>query len=267
MPRRERSASSPARAGSPPPREESRGRGPPLRARTRRTPSAGSDAGRVLDLDGCGRSGHLHHRASSRKPATAVASSVADITRTRRSSRAASASREEGQRQVGVDAALVELVEHDGAEARTAAGSDCRRAVRMPSVATSRRVSSEYSRSNRTCHPTSPADAPALLLGDPAGDRAGGHAARLKQEDGAVGGERGRHPCRLPCSGRRHQDRRAAGAQASGPDRPRDRRSAAAPAWAAMVTEEPPPPGNLAPGRFVSLLRRRRSSWRSSCSG
>ena len=57
--------------------------------------------------------------------------------------------------EVGVDAALVKLVERRRCGSRASSGSCCRRAVRMPSVATSSRVSRANRRSNRMCHPTS----------------------------------------------------------------------------------------------------------------
>ena len=88
---------------------------------------------------------------------------------------------------------------------RGAAGPTAAGAVRTPSVATSRRVSRPKRRSKRTCQPTSRAERPALLVGDPPRDRARGDPPRLEQEDRAVGDQRRRHPRRLARARRRDE--------------------------------------------------------------
>ena len=114
----------------------------------------------------------------------------------------------EGQREVGVKAALVELVEHDRAEAAQqgirleASGEDPlgrhQEARVLPEATLEAHLPADF-----------PAERPALLLGDPARDRASRDPARLEQEDGAVGDERRRHPRRLPRARWRDEHRRA----------------------------------------------------------
>ena len=106
------------------------------------------------------------------------------------------------EREIGVDAALVELVEDDGAEVRTAADRCCRRAVRMPSVTTSSRVSALKRRSKRTCQPTSRPSVQPRSSAIRARDRARRDAARLQQDDRAVRQQRRRHARGLAGAGR-----------------------------------------------------------------
>ena len=87
-------------------------------------------------------------------------------------------------------------------------GSCCRRAVRMPSVAKSTRVSGPNgARSGRASRPR--AERPALLVGDAAGEAARRDAPRLQHDHRAVDGQRRRHARRLAGAGRRRDDRGA----------------------------------------------------------
>ncbi len=129
-------------------------------------------------------------------------------------------------------------------------GSDCRRRVSTPSVATSSRVSFEKRRSKRTWKPTSWPSVQPLLLGDPPGDRARGHAPRLQHEDRPVGDERRRHARRLPRSGRRHEHQRSrAGQRLAHADELRSR------------SEEER--ASAAARRMLTRRRRSSSSWRA----
>ena len=87
-------------------------------------------------------------------------------------------------------------------------GSCCRRAVRMPSVASSTRVS----RGEPALEPHVPADLaserPALLVGDPPRHRARRDAPRLQHDHRPVGRQRRRHPRRLSGARRGRQDQR-----------------------------------------------------------
>ena len=103
---------------------------------------------------GCGRPGTSTIGQPSRKRATGSAASVADITTTRRSSRAVQACRASASpRSAWMDRSwnssrtIVRTPE--------SSGSSTRRAVRMPSVASRTRVAAVNRRSKRTCQPTS----------------------------------------------------------------------------------------------------------------
>ena len=89
-------------------------------------------------------------------------------------------------REIGVDAALVKLVEDDGAEvgeqriALQPRGQDAFGDDEQPRVGAEAALEADL-----------PADLaaerPAALVGDPRGDRARGDAPRLQQDDGTVG--------------------------------------------------------------------------------
>ena len=64
-------------------------------------------------------------------------------------------------------------------------------------------------RSKRTCHPTSPADRPALLGGDARRQTPRRDATRLENNHRPVDGERRRNAGRLPCAWRGGDDDRA----------------------------------------------------------
>ena len=90
-----------------------------------------------------------------------------------------------------------------------ASGSCCSRAVRMPSVASSTRVSRVKRRSKRTCQPTSPPSVQPCSSRDPPRDRARGDAPRLQHDHRPVGRQRRRHARRL-AGARRGDDHRGA---------------------------------------------------------
>ena len=107
-----------------------------------------------------------------------------------------------------MNAALVKLVEDDGREigeeriGLQPRGQDALGDDEQPGVGAEPAVEAHL-----------PADLaaerPAALVGDARGDRTGGHAARLQQDDRAVGDERGRDARRLAGAGRRGDDRGA----------------------------------------------------------
>ena len=173
--------------------------------RPTRTAPARDARGSYRTSIGYGRPGTSITGQSSRKAATGPASSVADITRSRRSSRARHACRAKASAR---SAWRLRSWNSSSTIVRKplSSGSDWSRRVRMPSVATSRRVSLPKRRSKRTCQPTSLSERPALLLGDSARDRPGRDPPRLQQEDGAVADERRRHPRRLARPRRRDED-------------------------------------------------------------
>ena len=118
----------------------------------------------------------------------------------------------ERQRQVRVQAALVELVEHDRPEAREQrVGLQAPRQHALRGHQQPRVLREAPLEANLEAHLL--AERPAVLLGDPPRDRARGHAPRLQQEDRPVGDERRRHARRLPRSGRRHEHEGARGPQ------------------------------------------------------
>ena len=125
--------------------------------------------------------------------AKAAPSSVADIASSRSSGRSARLQVEaERQGEVGVEVALMRLVEQHGATP-SRPGSDCRRRTSSPSVTTSTRVAAETARSSRVARPMVPPGASfAQQLRHAAGGGAGGDAAGLQHQDAAVGRPRAR---------------------------------------------------------------------------
>ena len=109
-------------------------------------------------------------------------------------------------REIGVDAALVKLVEDDGAEvgeqriALQPRGQDAFGHDEQPRVGGEAALEADL-----------PADLaaerPAAFVGDARGDRARGDAARLQQDDRTVGRERRRNTRRLAGAGRGGDDR------------------------------------------------------------
>ena len=111
-------------------------------------------------------------------------------------------------REIGVDAALVELVEDDGGEvgeqriALQPRGQDAFGDDEQPRVGAEAAVETHLPADLA-------ADRPAALLGDARGNRPRGDAARLQQDERTVGGERRRNPRRLAGAGRGGDDRGA----------------------------------------------------------
>ncbi len=108
-------------------------------------------------------------------------------------------------RQVAVDAALVELVDDDGGE------------LRQQRIALHARREDAFGDDEQACVraeaaleadlPTDlAAERPSALGGNPCGDRARGHAPRLKQDDGTVGQQRRRHTRGFAGAGRGGHD-------------------------------------------------------------
>jgi hypothetical protein len=118
----------------------------------------------------------------------------------------------ERQREVGVQAALVELVEHDRPEAREqrvglqAPREHALRGHQQPRVLREAPFEADLKADLG-------AERPPVLVRDPARDRARGDPPRLQQEDRPVRDERGRHARRLAGARRRREHERAGAAQ------------------------------------------------------
>ena len=160
------------------------------RARARRR-GRHTELRRVVDLQGMRPAWHGDHRTAVEKAGQASASMVADITTMRRSSRASHACRASASAEVGVDAALVELVEDDGPEAGEQrvllqpGGQDAFGREQHPCVRTELPLEADV-----------PADfaaqRPAAFGRDTPRDRPRRHAARLQHDDRTVRGQRRR---------------------------------------------------------------------------
>ena len=182
---------------------------------------AGRVAGRYSTSTGKLRPGTSRTGQSPRNRATGSASRVADITTRIRSGRTSRrTSREQGDRQVAVDAPLVELVEHDGADAfQEGVGQEL----------TVEDALGLDPQAGRRGDPPLEADlvadlaaqAPALLLGDPGGDGPGRDPAGLEHDHARIlrgeqarADDRGRHASRLAGTRLRHQDQAPMGLEA-----------------------------------------------------
>ena len=189
----------------------------PARPRERRAHRVGHDVRRLVARPRPGAAAPATSTTgqSSRKRATGPASSVADITTSRSSgARATPGARAPAPGRRAGCARGTRRARSSGSP--RAAGPTAGARVRMPSVATSSRVSFEKRRSKRTWKPTSPPSVQPCSSAMPPRDRARGHAPRLQQEHRPVGDERRRHARRLPRAGRRHEHERRARSAALG---------------------------------------------------
>jgi hypothetical protein len=224
---------------------------------------------RVLDLNGVRPALDLHHRRTAEE--------VGDrpgLERRRHDEDPQVRPRppnlgEEGEAEVGVQGPLVKLVENDGPKVREErigvepGGEDALRGheeVRLLRV-----LALE---AHLPAHLA--ADLPRALLGDPAGDRAGGDPPRLEQEHRPVADEGGRNARRLPRPRLRDEHRGP-----PGPERLDDTRHRVVDGqgrehqrpWYPTPAGAPARPRNPGPGPCVGTVERGRGRWRSFCSG
>ena len=143
-----------------------------------------------------------------RNDETAAASSVADMTTIRRSSRASQACFASAMRDIGIHAALVKLVDHDGSESRE------------QRVALQARAQHAFGRDQEAgvageaaLEPDLPsdleADRPAALVRNPARDGSRRHPPRLQKDERPVVNKRRRNARGLPCARLRRDDKGA----------------------------------------------------------
>ena len=172
-------------------------------------------ARRVGDVHGMQAAGDIDHRATAEKPRDGVR-----VDRRRHDHDAQVGARApcllgEGDRHVGVDAALVKLVDDDRPEIR-----EQRILLKARRENAFRCGEQARFRSEPPLKPDVPADLasnrPAALLGNAPDDGAGGYASRLKQDDRAVADERGRHARRLSRARLRHHNHRTRSLERSG---------------------------------------------------